>query len=64
MSNTAKKILQETFSSWMKKITKEYPQKYGFDMVDYKIDYSPSVFRIDNTDLDIEIMNKISKPCQ
>lgn len=64
MSNIAKKILQETFSSWMKKITKEYQKKYGFDMGDYKIDYSPSVFRIDNTDLDIEIMNKISKPCQ
>ena len=32
MSNTAKKILQETFSSWMKKITKEYQKKYGFDM--------------------------------
>ncbi len=38
--------------------------EYHVDMGDYKIDYSPSVFRIDNTDLDIEIINKISKPCQ
>ena len=36
--------------------------EYHVDMGDYKIDYSPSVFRIDNTKLDIDIMNKISLP--
>ena len=36
--------------------------EYHVDMGDYKIDYSPIIFRIDNTELDIDIMNKISKP--
>ncbi|MEE3350103.1 MAG: toxin glutamine deamidase domain-containing protein [Candidatus Gastranaerophilaceae bacterium] len=38
--------------------------EYYVDMGDYKIDYSPIIFRIDNTNLNIEIMNKISQPYQ